>query len=440
MSNDTKPQKEQFAQCAFPLGGIDAEQPFDLQPQGTTPSAVNVCSVDPTTNRARGGSRPGLGRFLPPLATRGVIQHLQIIVDPQADALTADFGDLPFGDLIQFEWIDDPTTGTNRYGRARNLGQVKKGGTGRETGFSISKSPTMIIWADPDDMTAGDPLSSTQLNAVAVEAPGGFIPVAGTMAYSPASGTVLSTGRATLKVTFTPTDTGFYKGAVGTAHVNVGDASPPPASLTYEFSASSQTSSPDTTLTRTIAVNAGDLLLVFTGGSDFSAGQASVTFAITDNQTNSYTHFEAFLTEDNGFSHYVLGAFWAKAASTGTLTVTSTATQSVNYAMIVHRISGQHPTSPIRDSSANSAHSPSTPSVATTTLISATNGDMVFAQFLGSPLSFTPLAPFTDFLNVSASGAGVSGRHAVASAAESGTATNNSGSYVAIGVAIAPLP
>jgi hypothetical protein len=216
----------QTAFMAFPLGGIDAEQPFDLQPPGTTPCAVNVCSVDPTSNRARGGSRPGLGRFLPPLPTLSGIQSLDIIVDPQADALTADFGELPIGDLIQFEWIDDPTTGANRYGRQRNLGQVKKGGSGRDTGFSISKSPTKVLWSDPADMTAGEPLSATQLNASAVEAPGGIIAVAGTMEYSPASGTVLSVGHATLNVKFTPTDEDFYKGSIGRVSVNVTKSTP----------------------------------------------------------------------------------------------------------------------------------------------------------------------------------------------------------------------
>lgn len=217
---------------AFPLAGVDAEQPFDMQPQGTTPEALNVCSVDPTTNRARGGSRPGLGRFLPPLATLGTIQHLQIIVDPQADALTADFGELPIGDLVQFEWIDDPTgngdpgSELNRYGVRRNIGQVRRRGSGRETGFNIRKSPTKIVWSDPADMTSGEPLSGAQLNAAAVESPGGIIPVAGTFEYSPASGTVLSVGRATLNVKFTPTDDGFYKGAMGRATVNVTRSTP----------------------------------------------------------------------------------------------------------------------------------------------------------------------------------------------------------------------
>lgn len=216
---------------AFPLNGVDAEQPFDLQPQGTAPDAMNVCAVDPSTNRARGGSRPGLGRFLPPLPTGSAIQHLQLIVDPQAEALTADFGELPFGSLIQFEWVDDPTTGISQ-GRPRNLGQVPRGGSGRETGFSINKTPTKIIWADPADMAQGDALGSTQLNATAatVEL---SLPVTGTFQYSPPAGTVLGTGKATLMVVFTPSNPTLYKGCIGQVEVKV---APGPKTVTLNWS------------------------------------------------------------------------------------------------------------------------------------------------------------------------------------------------------------
>ena len=56
-----------------------------------------------------------------------------------------------------------------------------------------------ITWANPASIQEGTALSGTQLNATAS--------VPGTYSYSPASGNVPVTGKNTLKVTFTPTDT-----------------------------------------------------------------------------------------------------------------------------------------------------------------------------------------------------------------------------------------
>src|SRR6185369_5302205 len=109
-----------------------------------------------------------------------------------------------------------------RYGVRRNLGQVRQGGDGHDTGWNLTKTPTKIVWADPADIQRGDALSATQLNAVAVEAPSGIISIAGTFEYQPPSGTVLSRGKATLRVRFTPNDTS-YKGSTGKVPINVVD-------------------------------------------------------------------------------------------------------------------------------------------------------------------------------------------------------------------------
>jgi hypothetical protein len=62
-------------------------------------------------------------------------------------------------------------------------------------------TPT-ITWATPAAITYGTALSGTQLNAAAS--------VAGNFVYSPAAGTVLSTGTHTLSMTFNPTDATDY--------------------------------------------------------------------------------------------------------------------------------------------------------------------------------------------------------------------------------------
>jgi hypothetical protein len=63
---------------------------------------------------------------------------------------------------------------------------------------TVSKATPAITWATPAAITHGAALSSTQLNATAN--------VAGSFAYIPAAGAILSAGTNTFLVTFTPTD------------------------------------------------------------------------------------------------------------------------------------------------------------------------------------------------------------------------------------------
>ena len=60
--------------------------------------------------------------------------------------------------------------------------------------LAVTKQVPTITWADPAAITYGTALSATQLNATAN--------VAGTFAYSPSSGTVLTAGEQMLSVTF----------------------------------------------------------------------------------------------------------------------------------------------------------------------------------------------------------------------------------------------
>lgn len=64
---------EQFMDLHFPLAGIDLSMGYERQPTRplangmytrTTPEATNVRAFEPTTNRARGGQRAGLARYL----------------------------------------------------------------------------------------------------------------------------------------------------------------------------------------------------------------------------------------------------------------------------------------------------------------------------------------------------------------------------------------
>jgi len=79
---------------------------------------------------------------------------------------------------------------------------------------TVNKATPVITWATPADIMTGTALSVTQLNAIT--------PVAGTLTYTPASGTVLPAGLGqTLTVNFTPTDAVNYNTTSKTVAINV---------------------------------------------------------------------------------------------------------------------------------------------------------------------------------------------------------------------------
>lgn len=71
----------------FPLAGLDVHTSLAYQPGGTAAEGVNVRVVDPDARRSRGGSRPGLSKWIPQQIPEGaeLIQHLNVIVDPPID-------------------------------------------------------------------------------------------------------------------------------------------------------------------------------------------------------------------------------------------------------------------------------------------------------------------------------------------------------------------
>jgi VCBS repeat-containing protein len=100
--------------------------------------------------------------------------------------------------------------------------------------FTIAKATPAITWATPASIAYGTPLSATQLNASAN--------VAGALAYTPASGTVLGAGARTLQAVFTPTDTTNYATVTASVPLQVTTTSLPislltPPNLTYDGSA-----------------------------------------------------------------------------------------------------------------------------------------------------------------------------------------------------------
>lgn len=55
---------EQYMDLRFPTKGLDLSSGFGLQRPESTVLGTNVRTFDPSTDRARGGSRSGLVRFI----------------------------------------------------------------------------------------------------------------------------------------------------------------------------------------------------------------------------------------------------------------------------------------------------------------------------------------------------------------------------------------
>jgi hypothetical protein len=150
----------------------------------------------------------------------------------------------------------------------------------------VNKATPTITWAAPAAITYGTPLSTTQLNATAS--------VAGTFAYSPLAGTVLSAGQQTLTATFTPTDTTDYTTATATVTLTVNQATPTitwptPAAITYGTPLSATQLNASSTV-------AGNFTYSPLAGTVLGAGQQTLTATFTPTDTTDYTTVSASVT------------------------------------------------------------------------------------------------------------------------------------------------
>jgi hypothetical protein len=144
----------------------------------------------------------------------------------------------------------------------------------------VAKATPTLTWATPSAITYGTTLSATQLNATSSLA-------AGTITYSPASGTTPSAGTQTLSATFTPTDTANYNTATGTVSLVVGKATPTltwatPSTITYGTTLSA------TQLNATSSLAAGTITYSPASGTTPSAGTQTLTATFTPTDTTNY--------------------------------------------------------------------------------------------------------------------------------------------------------
>lgn len=94
------PKNEDLVEFHFPVAGVDVSQAFSKQPARhvgpekddyarSTAHGVNVRGFTASENRKRGGSRPGLVKFVDaiPGGTTWIIQELNVIVIVESAAI-----------------------------------------------------------------------------------------------------------------------------------------------------------------------------------------------------------------------------------------------------------------------------------------------------------------------------------------------------------------
>jgi sugar lactone lactonase YvrE len=143
-----------------------------------------------------------------------------------------------------------------------------------------NRSAPVISWAAPAPIPYGTALGGTQLNATA-NVPGSF-------AYSPATGTVLTTGSQTLSVLFTPNDGVDYTAAKATVALQVNAAAtavvwPNPAAITY--GATLGAAQLDATAT---PVSTGTFVYSPPAGTVLGAGSQALSVSFTPADSTDY--------------------------------------------------------------------------------------------------------------------------------------------------------
>jgi sugar lactone lactonase YvrE len=143
----------------------------------------------------------------------------------------------------------------------------------------ILPATPVITWPIPAPITYGTALSVTQLDATST--------IAGTFAYTPAAGAVLTAGAQTLSVTFTPTDSIDYSTATASVTLQVNQATPSitwstPAAITYGTPLSANQLDAASTV-------AGSFAYTPKAGTVLTAGPQTLTTTFTPTDAADYT-------------------------------------------------------------------------------------------------------------------------------------------------------
>jgi hypothetical protein len=153
---------------------------------------------------------------------------------------------------------------------------------------TIAKASPAVSWPAPASISCGTPLSDKQLNATS-SIPGSFV-------YASGIGDLLSVGKHTLSVTFTPTDSTGYTTAQATVQLTVTRATPKiawplPAPITYGTRLSNSQLAATASVAGAFTYTPGESAILGAGTHN-----PVVTFTPTD--TTSYTPAQAAVSLD----------------------------------------------------------------------------------------------------------------------------------------------
>lgn len=235
---------DQFLPLPFPLAGVDITNEENQQRPNTAAVGVNVRGRDPIHRRMRGGSRPGLSRYVDAqVSGANLIQHLNTITTINEDALpanqwNADWEKFYFSDpstpsefgwtyigsydaLIDPYWVPDPSDNLPAFRGKDKRPLPPEICTLNPPVANPKKVRPIIGWVTPADIEFPTPLSATQLSPTAKHPQTGE-PVPGTFAFFPPKGTVLAIGaKRPLRTIFTPTNLDKFFPAKKEVEINV---------------------------------------------------------------------------------------------------------------------------------------------------------------------------------------------------------------------------
>ena len=167
--------------------------------------------------------------------------------------------------------------------------------------FELLPHTPALNWNYPDPIPYGTALSSTQLDASAVDSVTGE-PVAGTFVYTPAAGTILPVGGwQTLSVTFAPKDAADYSPITTIATFYVYQATPlitwnTPAPIPYGTALSSTQLDATAANPNSGSAVSGTFVYTPAAGTILGRGSTIVNVTFTPTDTTDYTTANASVT------------------------------------------------------------------------------------------------------------------------------------------------
>ena len=152
-----------------------------------------------------------------PASATVTLDSSNVIFDGTSKTVTPVTNPAGLGITVTYNGSPVPPTNAGSYAVVASINDANYTGGASGT-LVVNKATPPIVWAIPDAIVSGTPLSATQLNAKSN--------VPGTFVYDPPFGAVLSAGSKTLTVLFTPTDHTNYKANTATVTILVSNAPP----------------------------------------------------------------------------------------------------------------------------------------------------------------------------------------------------------------------